>query len=136
MMCTDQTNVLPPKRRLIARRAVIMAVTAAVIAMAAAAPPPASAGWVDYLTSGCCASDGSFRTIGFAPRYENRVYHEEGIAWGVYYCGQSGDCTTGYVTSSNPTVDTRDHSYAEANCSKAGSSSTWGYVWVKCETLS
>lgn len=97
-----------------------------------AGPSTVAAGtWIDYLADGFNSHNGLFRTAGYAPRLTNRVWHEAGYRWYLYYCGQTS-CTSAVSSTSNPSVDTRDHSYAISYCERRDGH--WGFVAVQCET--
>ncbi len=74
---------------------------------------------------------GRFNTVGYAPRDFNKVWHEQGYLWGLYYCTPQ-ICDLNEVTgTANPTLDSRNAGYAMAFCHNHNDNST--VIWT-CQT--
>jgi hypothetical protein len=74
---------------------------------------------------------GTWSTSGFAPREGNRVWHQAGYSWWVYY--QNTDNSLGCVifNDANPTKCEQPNGYAKSKCSNSTDNS--GVTWT-CQT--
>src|SRR2546429_3511220 len=66
---------------------------------------------------GYYGAGGSFSTPGFGPRDYNRVWHQSGYEWWVYYAHTNGDVICFRDNTSNPTSCPYSNSYAKSWCS-------------------
>lgn len=74
---------------------------------------------------------GTWSTSGWNSRDFNRVFHQQGTLWSVYYI-RTDDSIAGYeLSSENPTVSNADIAYAKARCHNHNDMS--GVMWT-CET--
>jgi len=112
------------------KRAVVLA---SVGLLAAALPATAAAYTWQVYAHGQDGAGGKYATIGYGPRENNRVYHQEGTLWWLYYCNTDGSCDVNPVMGTvNPLVMNRGNGYARAVCWNKNDNS--GVVWT-CQTL-
>lgn len=76
---------------------------------------------------------GTYHTTGEAPRAFNRVYHQSGYYWDVYYCqdGRNPPCFGEVLDYHNPTYANGGASYAKSFCHNVNDNS--GTTWT-CQT--
>jgi hypothetical protein len=113
------------------RLVLILCVIALAALVGAIRPSRASAHVIITYAQGYYGAGGTFHTTGFGPRDFNRVYHQSGTTWWLFYCQTDGSCDNPYVGSVNPLVDNRDNGYAAAYCSNINDNS--GVQWT-CQT--
>jgi hypothetical protein len=105
----------------------------AVCAVMALAPPAAYAHWNSVLTyaQGTFGVGGVFSTTGYDHRHFNRVWHQYGYTWCVWWHltdGSNVAVTCDYV---NPTEWPYEVGYAKAQCHNTNDNS--GVKWT-CQT--
>src|SRR5215218_20818 len=90
-----------------------------------------AATWFNY-AQGTNGVGGTFATTGFAPRDGNRVWHQAGYSWWVWY--QHTDNSLGCIkfNDSNPTACYNPDGYAKSKCSNSDDNS--GVTWT-CQTI-
>ena len=103
-----------------------------VLAVAAAIPAIAFAwSWFPY-AQGKGGVNGQYSTIGYGPREGNRVYHELGYTWELWYQHVGGGISPVTYGSANPLVWSynghSDDSYAKSWCSNVNDNS--GTTWT------
>lgn len=107
------------KKRLLVLGVLVLALSFVATAMAA-----------NY-AQGSGGAGGLYSTPGYAPRSYNRVYHQPGYTWTVYY-RHPDNSTAGVVTNtSNPTSYPAGDSYARSLCFNGNDNS--GVQWT-CQT--
>ena len=86
--------------------------------------------WFNY-AQGTNGVGGTFATTGFAPRDDNRVWHQAGSSWWIWYLHTDDTLNCIRFNDSNPTECYHSDSYAKSKCSNGDDNS--GVTWT-CQT--
>lgn len=113
------------------RLALVVVILTLAALVGAFRPSQASAHVIFTYAQGVNGVGGVYWTAGYAPRDFNRVYHQSGTEWTLYYCHTDFTCTTTYSGNVNPLVDQRNQGYAQAYCENDNDDS---FVTWTCQT--